>query len=461
MTRLLISSDPFLTKAARVNDGRLSIFTMRRKSDSIIVGNIYKGVVKNISQSLNAAFVDIGMDKNAFLSMEKLYGKTDDRDIKPGDVILVQVFKPNISTKGPKVTTNITLPGNYLVLLKDNSFIGVSKQIQDSEKAAKLKDFLRKFATGDTGFIARTTSQFASFDDLKKEIEYLKKTSADISRKAALAGVPSLIYEEPPLPMWIVREYCDENTKEIIIDNEDVYNNTLQYLLKTNSPYLKKLKLYSFSEPIFKHFRIEEPVKSLESNTVNLKNGEYIIIEKTEALFSIDVNSGKYNYGNEAENAIFEINKEAAYEIFNQITLRDMGGLIVVDFIDMESEKHKRELEAILQKLAYDNKRETHVSKISEFGLVEISRRKNDNDIFDKMFDKCEGCLNSGLVKSISLICSEIYEKIRYSSRKLKLTATANVVGHMFEKIGYFDNRITYETKSGCNAEDYILEEME
>ncbi len=455
MIRLLISSNPFLTRVAKVENGKLSVFTIRKKSDSILVGNIYKGVVKNLSRTLNAAFVDIGVGKNAFLSLEKLENA---KNIKENDEIVVQVFKPVISTKGPKVTTNITLPGNYIVLLRRNNFVGISKQIKDTKKASQLREFLKKFSTKNIGFIARTASQDASFDELENEIKYLLNINDYITKKVKKERAPALIIEEPPLPIWVIREYCDKSTNEVIIDDKYVYTHTKQYLLKIGSLCAKKLNLYELNEPIFKHFGISDRVKSLESNTVILSRGEYITIEKTEALFAIDVNSGKYSLDSDAEDAIFEINKEAAYEIFRQITLRDMGGLIVVDFIDMEDEGHKHELEKILEELALKNKRETHVGKLSEFGLVEISRRKNDNDIFDKMFDKCEGCLSSGLVKSIPLICSEIYEKVRYAKDRFKLTATANVVEYLRQRVGDCDLKLTYEIKSGCNAEDYTLE---
>ncbi len=458
MIRLLISCDPFITRAAKIDDGKLCVFTMRRKSDAILVGNIYKGIVANVSRSLNAAFIDIGIGKNAFLPLEK----REPSNLAPGDEVIVQVFKPLISTKGPKVTTNITLPGNYIVLLRNNNFIGISRQIKDQQKAEWLRDLLKSRSNATTGFIARTASQLASYDELVNEINYLISINRTIDEKIRTTRAPGLVYEEQPLPTWVIREYCDKMTDEVYIDNPVAYKHTKTYLERTNSPYLEKLKLYEGKEPILRHFGIEEQIKTLESGRVTLKNGAYITIEKTEALFAIDVNSGKCQYRCDVEDAIFEINKEAAYEIFNQITLRDMGGIIVVDFIDMENEEHKRQLEAILEELAAKNRRETHVSKISPFGLVEISRRKNDNDIFDKMFEKCEWCSNSGLVKGAPLICSEIYEQIRYSNHKrFKLTATAHVIEHFKQRIGDMDGRIIYKIKDGCNAEDYTLEVIE
>ncbi len=465
MTRLIISSNPFITKAAKTQKGKLSVFLLRKKSDLAIVGNVYKGVVNNISHSLNAAFINIGIDKNAFLCIDKQCIKDmhqTTRNLKENDILLVQVFKPMVSTKGPKITTHITIPGNFLVLLRDNSFIGTSKQITDIEKSEQLKKFLKQFSEHNIGFIARTASQFATFEELKKEIEYLKSINENITKLSKTDKAPCLIYEEPQLPIKVIREYCDTLTDEIVIDDEIMYKNAKNYLSAMGSDCNQKLKLYKGSEPIFKHFGIEKDIKNLESNTIILKNGGYIIIEKTEALFAIDVNSGRYSLENEVDNAIFEINKEAAYEIFNQIALRDIGGLIVIDFIDMEKEQHKQKLENILKQLAEKDRRKTYISNISEFGLVEISRRKSDNDIFDEMFDKCEGCLNNGFVKSIALVCSEIYENIKHSQDKhFKLSATASVVEYMKEKVGNMNNKLEYNIITGCNAEEYFLEVME
>ncbi len=454
MTRLIIYSDPFVTKAAKINDeGKLCVFSIRKKSDSILVGNIYKGIVTNTSRSLDAAFVDIGIGKNAFLPLEK-----KNNSVKPGDVVVVQVFKPIISTKGPKVTTSITLPGNNIVLLRNNRFVGISRQIKDPEKISFLKSLLEEYMDESTGFIARTASQYASREELINEIHYLKSLNRAIDEKIKTTNAPALIYEEEPLPIWVIREYCDKMTNEIYIDDRKAFELIRDYLERTKNPYLEKLKLYTGNIPIFKYFGVHDEVKKLEKPTVPLKHGAYITIEKTEALFAIDVNAGKCQYRCDVDEAVFEINKEAAYEIFNQITLRDLGGIIVVDFIDMEKEEHKKELEEIIKKLAETNKRETHVSGISPFGLVEVSRRKNDNDIFDKMFEKCERCASSGLIKSTPLICSEIYETLRYSDERYRLTATANVVEYMHEKIGNLNGRLEYSIKTGCNPEDYALE---
>jgi len=338
VTRLIISSNPFLMRAAKTVHGTMNVFNVRRKGDSSITGNIYKGVVDSINSSLGAAFVNIGLEKNGFLCTGKYCSENvnayDSTDYKAGDNVLVQVSKPPISKKGPKLTRNITLPGNYIVLIRGSNIVGVSKHIEDLEKREYLKRFLEKYTENNIGFIARTASQFTDTESIESEIKYLIDLNDKIEKKAYDSDAPSLIYEEPQMPIKFIREYCDNLTDEIIIDDECVYDSIKNFFKHTNNRCYKKLHLYKGKEPIFNYFHLKEDMKNLLDNVVLLKNRGYIVIEKTEALFSIDVNSGSYNYQNNSEDAIFEINKEAAYEIFRQIALRDMGGIIVVDFID-------------------------------------------------------------------------------------------------------------------------------
>lgn len=461
MTRLIISSNPFLMRAARVINADMNVFSVRRKGDSSIAGNIYKGVVDSINSSLGAAFINIGLEKNGFLCTTKYCSENvnvyDSGDYKVGDNVLVQVSKPPISKKGPKLTRNITLPGNYIVLVRGSGVVGISKHIEDLEKRRDLRCFLEKYAKKDIGFIARTASQFADIESIENEIQYLINLNDEIERKAYNLNAPCLIYEEPQMPIKFIREYCDDLTDEIIIDNEYVYDNIKAFLKHTNNKCYKKLHLYSRKEPIFSYFCLKEEMKNLIDNVVQLKNKGYIVIEKTEALFSIDVNSGSYNYQNSSEDAIFEINKEAAYEIFRQITLRDMGGIIVVDFIDMADERNKTALENILAELAKNDKKNSTVSSISSLGLVEISRRKNERDIFDEMFDRCETCFNSGMVKSIALICSDVYEKIKYSDDRMKLHAGSVIIENMKKKLGRKSD-LEYQVIENCGLEKYYLE---
>ncbi len=463
MNRLVISSNPFLTQAVKIDNGKITVFIIRKKNDYYIVGNVYKGVVDNISKHLGAAFIDIGIGKNAFLCIDQGCSNgffLNNCKIKVGDEILVQVFKPIVSNKGPKVSTNIAIPGNYIVLLRDSNFIGVSKHIDDSVKINELKNFLNQFSENNVGFIARTASRFATKKELENEIKYLKSVNRKIENRFMSEKAPKLIYEEPRVPIQVIREYCDELTEEIVFDDEKMYKNTKDYFLNTSGKWQDKIRLYKEKKPMFEYYNINSKIKELQSGTIRLKSGGYIIIEKTEALFSIDVNSGSYSFDKEAEDAIFAINKEAAYEIFNQIFLRDMGGLIVVDFIDMKYERHKKELEEIIKKLSRKDRRKIYTSGISQFGLVEISRRKSNQDIFDIMFEKCENCLNNGLVKSTALICSEIYEKILYKygkDKKLMLYATPVIIEYM-KKMALDLNNVKYKETDSCKAEDYTLE---
>jgi len=468
MSELLISVDPFIVRSAKVEHGRLELFVIKRRNNlnSTIVGNVYKGVVRDVVPKLGAAFVDIGIGKNAFLCIDKHcveYGGEGVGDIKRGDEIMVQVFKPMISRKGAKLTTNITIAGNYLVLLKDSNFLGVSKQILDRERYKELKAILEECRESGIGFIARTASKSASKSEILKEAEYLKSIFKEIRAKFEKVKAPALLYEEPQIPIKVIRDYCDEDTERVVIDNREVYENTMLYLEKTNNRCRKKLEFFDRGVPIFRYYGIEDEVDKLYSNVVKLKSGGYLIIEKTEAFFAIDVNAGGYHFSSRnAEESIFKVNVEAALEIFRQLNLRDMGGLIVVDFIDMEKDEHKERLQRVLNKLAKKDKRKTFVGKISELGIVEISRRKNNTDIFDEIFEKCPVCYSGGLVKGVPIICSEIYRQIKYSkSERFRLKASFSVIDYFGSFAEELKDRVEFIPIETCNPEEYVLEVVE
>ena len=468
MSELLISVDPFIVRSAKISDGKLELFIIKRRNNlnSSIVGNVYKGVVRDIVPKLGAAFVDIGIGKNAFLCIDKHcveYGGKSIKKLKRGDEIMVQVFKPMISSKGAKLTTNITLAGNYLVLLKDSNFLGVSKQILDRDKNRELKSILEECRERNIGFIARTASKSASKSEILKEAEYLKSIFKEISRRFDEVEAPALLYEEPQIPIKVIRDYCDEDTKRVVIDNKEIYESTVLYLERTNNRCRKKLEFFNESVPIFRYFGIEDEIEKLYSNVVKLKSGGYLIIEKTEAFFAVDVNAGGYRFfSKDAEESIFKVNVEAAIEIFRQMNLRDMGGLIVVDFIDMERDEHKERLQKILNELARKDKRKTFVGKISELGVVEISRRKSNTDIFDEMFEKCPICYSGGLIKGVPVICSEIYRRIKYSnSKRFRLEASFGVIDYFSSFAKELLDRVELVSRETCNPEEYVLEVVE
>ncbi len=468
MSELLISVDPFIVRSAKVKDGQLELFIIKRRNNlnSSIVGNIYKGVVRDIVPKLGAAFVDIGIGKNAFLCIDRHcveYTSESVRNLKEGDEIMVQVFKPMASSKGAKVTTNITIAGNYLILLKDSNFLGVSKQILDRIRHKELKELLKECREKNIGFIARTASKTASKEEILKEAEYLKSIFKEIKRKFEMVNAPSLLYEEPQIPIKVIRDYCDETTERVVIDNREIYEKTVSYLAKTSNRCRKKLVFFDKNIPIFEYYGVEEEVEKLYGNVVKLKSGGHIVIEKTEAFFAVDVNAGGYHFfSRDSEESIFKVNVEAAFEIFRQMNLRDLGGLIVVDFIDMEKDEHKSKLQKILNELAKKDKKKTFVGKISELGVVEISRRKSNTDIFDEMFEKCPICYSGGLIKGVPIICSEIYRQIKYSNaERFRLEASFGVIDYFTSFAGELKDRVEFVSRETCNPEEYVLEVIE
>ncbi|WP_035587609.1 Rne/Rng family ribonuclease [Hippea jasoniae] len=463
MSKLLISSDPFVVRVAKVSKKGLEFFLMKKRidSNSDIVGNVYKGRVANIANQLGAAFVDIGLDKNAFLCIDKhcLGSKTlQELGIRENSEIMVQVCKPIVSTKGPKVTLNISLAGNNLVLLCSQADVAVSKHIEDKEKAKELRSILKGFVEDGMGFIARTASRYATVDELKVEADYLKSVCRKIKEKFKNTNAPSLLHSEPAIPVKMIREHCSDETQTVLFDDYSMYESSRAYLRSMGSKCYEKLSFFEQRIDMFEFFGVKNEIEKLSDNTVRLKNGGYLIIEKTEAFFAIDVNAGSYHYTENSEDAIFDINMQAAYEIFRQINLRDIGGLVVVDFIDMTNTEHREKLQQLMQKLAKANKRKTYVGKLTSLSLMEMSIKKDYTDIFDEMFEKCSDCYNGGLIKSVPLICSEIYNKIRYSTKsRFKLKATPSVL-EMFKRYYDLDKKIDFYTMDSCNPSDYILE---
>ncbi len=465
MSELIISVDPYIVRAAKIEGRALEFFVMKRRASSnySIVGNVYKGVVRDVVPHLGAAFIDIGLEKNAFLCidnhcLEQI--RSLGIDVKEGKELMVQVIKPMVSSKGPKVTVNVTIAGNYLVLLKGVDLVGVSKHISDKAKQKELKSILNECKDTNVGFIARTASSGATKEEIIREAHYLKSICKSLDEKFYSVKAPALIYEEPQIPIRIIREYCDKDTDVIFIDDKDVFEKTKFYLDEMENPCKGRLKLYDLNRPIFEYFGVDGEIAKISENAVRLKSGGYITIEKTEAFFAVDVNAGNCRfYTEDSEEAIFRINMEAAEEVFRQIKLRDLGGLIVVDFIDMTNEAHIEELQKLLHSLAKADRRKTYVGKISELGVVEISRRKSNTDIFDEMFDKCPLCYNGGLVKSVPVVCSEIYQKIKYSNGRLfRLKATAGVIEYFRKFLSGVDKRIEYVPTNTCNPEEYFLE---
>lgn len=409
MNELFISKLENSTIIALKEDSKLVEISVEDTTKSSLVGNIYKARIDHIAGGIQAAFVDIGEKKKAFLPLNtpdgkvkfEYFGEIDEdienyMEIKKGDEILVQVIRDEINAKGAKLSSYISIAGNYLILVPFVHFVGVSKQIKDREFKSSVKSFLYSFLPPDMGVIVRTAAIDAKPTLLKKEFYELQKIWDKIAKNIDKKKSPSLLYRESSLVIKTIRNLMKRNLDVIHIDTRDVFNEVNNYLTFFNPLLKNKVKLYKFKIPMLAYFDIDKEIDRMIKPEVYLKGGVSIVIETTEALTAIDVNSGKISKSRDDVNLVKDINLMAAEEIARQLRLRDIGGLIVIDFIDMGDVQSKKEVFNYLKKCLKNDRSTTKTLKLSQFGLVEMTRKKIGPSVTMNFVEKCQCCDGKG-----------------------------------------------------------------
>jgi len=415
-------------RVALLEDEELVELYVEGKKSQRVVGNIYRGKVANVLPGMQAAFVDIGLDKNAFLyvgdintdksvfefeiaSGEHVRSPKDFsiRDIiKEGQEITVQVLKEPIGTKGARVTTHITLPGRYLVLMPTVNYIGVSRRIEDEAERQRLKQIAESIKPPDMGLIVRTAARDKAYEDFIPDIKFLCKLWGKIKEEEWRGKVPRVIYQDEDLIYRTIRDLYTSEVEKFIINSEEEYRKVLEFL-DVLSPSLKdRVEFFDHSGSIFEYYGIEPKIEKAIQKKVWLKNGGYIIIDPTEALTVIDVNTGKYVGGKNLEDTVLKTNLEAAEEIAHQIRLRDIGGIIIIDFIDMEEEKHKQMVLDVLRQAFKKDRTKTNVIGFTGLGLVEMTRKKVRQRLAAKLLKPCPYCQGTGKVYSESMVMARV-----------------------------------------------------
>lgn len=413
--KIIVNVMPEETRMALLEDSELIEVAIERTDNTHIVGNIYKGKVKNVLPGMQAVFVDIGRDKNAFLYTGDISPHTMGGSGNPtlGQDIIVQIVKDAIGNKGPRATTNLTLPGRYIVLMPTVDYIGISRRIDQDRERERLKTLAGKIRADGTGVIIRTVAQGKDEADFKKDAEYLYNLWQSLAARAKRAHAPALLYRDVDMVIRIVRDHLTPDIDQLILDNREAYGRVCD-LLKAISPELvPKVVLYEGEEDVFEHFGIEKELEKLGQRCVWLKCGGYIIIDRTEALTVIDVNTGKYVGDSSLEDTVFRTNIEAAAEIARQLRLRDIGGIIIIDFIDMDTEEHKQ---AVLEMLAGHLKKDrtkTNVIGLTGLGLVEMTRKKSRQNIESILYTECPCCEGRGRVHSPETVIINIRRRLR------------------------------------------------
>jgi len=504
---VVINAETLETRVAVLEDGKLEEFNIERTTEERLVGSIFKGKVRNLEDGLKAAFVDIGFEKNAFLHywdivpnqfdsgveiVERPVGrdrrparpKITQRDIPrlypPGAEIIVQVTKGPIGTKGPRVTTNLVLPGRYLVLLPNSDQSGISRKIENQEERKRLKKILRELAIPDgMGVIMRTAGEGQRRPYFIRDLAILLEEWRGVQERIQKQPMATCVFQEPDLIERTVRDFLTEDVERVVVDNPKAHERMQAMMLKIKARWsAHKVKLYSDSQPIFDRFNVSKQLESTFSRQVHLKGGGYIVIDETEALVAIDVNTGRHKGGKDQEATILKVNLEAAEEICRQLRLRNMGGLIVLDFIDMKGGRDRQQVYNRMRDGLRRDKAKTHILPITQLGLMEMTRQRHTESVRSAVYDDCPYCKGRGKVKSAITMSVEIQRKLQEILKKrtrdetdfqLRIVVNPTVLDrlrtedekHLIEMEKRYFGKLSFRADTGMHAEQFKIVNVE
>ncbi len=444
---------PEEARVAIVTDGHLAELDIETAGREQTRGNVYKGVVVRVEPGLQAAFVDIGMKKLGFLQIGEIHPDNwhwrddipeDQRNRRPriqeilrrGMELIVQVEKGERDNKGAALTTYISLPGRYMVLMPGSDSNGISRKVESESDRKKLKEIVAELGIPENfGYIMRTEAVGKRKTELAKDFQYLLKLHENIKQRSTEVNAPALIYQESDLVIRTIRDYFTSDIEEVLVDSKDVYKQARAFFKEVMPKFEKIVKLHQEKRPIFAKYQLEEQIDLIYEKKVPLKSGGSIVIEPTEAMVSIDVNSGKSTGEKGVEETAFKTNMEAAEEVARQLRLRDLGGLIVIDFIDMRDRKHKAEVEKTLKSSLKADKARVSVEKISQFGLLEMSRQRIKQTINEGSYLECPHCGGHGRVKSVEAMALSFLRKVHTVAAR---GAVSEVRGGLPLEVAYY-----------------------
>ncbi|MCS7303730.1 MAG: Rne/Rng family ribonuclease [Thermoguttaceae bacterium] len=481
---LINVAQPEECRIAIVENGVLEELYIERTDQESYVGNIYKGIVVNLEPSIQAAFVDFGVGRNGFLHISDVepqyfrlggyepaeawavrpHGNAETKEIssgaqtrwragmrpklKPpiqeifrrGDEVLVQVIKEGIGAKGPTLSTYISIPGRYLVLMPPLGRVGVSRKIEDLETRRRLRQLMQELSPPKgLGFIVRTAGADRTKKELSRDLAYLIRLWKVIVRRIKRLPAPATIYEESDLIIRTIRDIFTSDVTAIHIDEPAAYQRAREFLQLVMPRYVSRLHLYEGKEPLFYKYGLEEEIQKIHQRVVPLKEGGSIVIDQTEALVAIDVNSGSFRADDSAEETAFQMNLIAAKEIARQIRLRDLGGVIVNDFIDMRKDKHRRAVERALREAVKRDRARTKILRTSPFGLIEMTRQRIRPSLRSSLFRQCPSCRGAGVVKTVESLALEVIRLLLVAACQPEI---AHVKVHVAEDVAaYLNNK--------------------
>ena len=458
---LIVSTTPQETKVALLDDGVVSEIFIEREAHRGIVGNLYKGKVTRVLPGMQSAFVDLGQERDAFLYVADVIEELDENllteeetgpggagdgnhraaieeMLEAGQEVLVQVVKEPLGQKGARITSHVSLPGRYLVFMPTVEHVGVSRKIVDDEERRRLKTILKELRQerGGGGLIARTVGAGHSREDFERDLRYLTRTWDEVRALVPRQGAPALLHRELSLVQRLLRDILSDDIANIRLDAEKEFQRTLD-LVKALQPELApRVRLYNGGQAILEEYGVTGELERALRSKVWLDSGGYIVINQTEALVAIDINTGRYTGKKTLEDTILKTNLEAVKELVRQIRLRDLGGIIVVDFIDMEERRSRQKVMAALEQELKKDRSPSKLLSVNEFGLVILTRKRVRQSLERTLCQPCPYCSGSGMVKSVATVCSEIYDEVRklaphFSGKGLSLRVNPEVARAM------------------------------
>jgi ribonuclease G len=500
---VVINAETLETRVAVLEDGKLEEFNIERTTEERLVGSIFKGKVRNLEDGLKAAFVDIGFEKNAFLhywdivpnqfdsgveiveregrrrDKPKITQKDIPRLYPPGSEIIVQVTKGPIGTKGPRITTNLVLPGRYLVLLPNSDQSGISRKIENQEERKRLKKILRELSIPEgMGVIMRTAGEGQQLRYFVRDLALLLEEWRGVQARIKSQLMATCVFQEPDLIERTVRDFLTEDVERIVVDNQKAHDRMHEMIAIISKRSADKIKFYTDAQPIFDRFNITKQLENTFSRQVHLKSGGYIVIDETEALVAIDVNTGRHKGNRDQEATILKVNLEAAEEICRQLRLRNMGGLIVLDFIDMKSRRDQQSVYQRIKDGLHRDKAKTHILPISQLGLMEMTRQRHSESVRAAVYDDCPYCKGRGKVKSVVTMSVEIQRKLQEILKKrtrdesdfqLRIVVNPTVLDrlrtedekHLIEMEKRYFGKLSFRADTGMHAEQFKIVNVE
>ena len=458
---LLINVTPMECRVAVVENGTVNELFVERTAKRGLVGNIYSGKIVRVLPGMQAAFVDIGQSRTAFLHLNDMVWPRNQTTpnvfdlLHPGQILPVQVMKDMLGSKGARLTTDLSIPSRYLVLMPFGNHTGVSQRIEQEEERIRLRtliDGLQKQHQLPGSLIVRTAAEGVCEQEIGQDMAYLAKLWEYIQRKQKEVKVTELIFEELPLPQRVIRDLASEDTNKIYVDSREIFCKLKEFVAEFVPEIQDRLIHYPGEKPIFELYSVEEDIQKALKTRVELKSGGYLMIDQTEAMTTIDVNTGSYVGGRSLEDTVFKTNLEATEVIARQLRLRNLGGIIIIDFIDMQEVEHRQQVMSLLEKMLERDHAKTKITQVSELGLVEMTRKRTRESLEHLLCESCPTCQGRGYVKTSETVCYEIFREIMRYARAYESQRAYTIVAHP----AVIDRLLTTEASAVADLEHFI-----